>query len=135
MRNDAVGRVMRDELREKLRHLTRDPGPLGSAVCALLKAVEAEFPVMVMPNKSRAILDLLVSRADDPETDGTDFAHPAYFRGRRDGIRGAVDALERVLDHERRGGTFGDERLQAFAARLDSLRAVAQDSLRHPVRK
>lgn len=50
------------ELREKLRHLTRDPGPLGSAVCALLKAAKAEFPVMVMPDESSAILDLLAQQ-------------------------------------------------------------------------
>lgn len=50
------------ELREKLRRLTRDPGPLGSAVCALLKAAEAEFPVMVIPDESRAILDLLAQQ-------------------------------------------------------------------------
>lgn len=52
----------RDELREKLRHLTRDPGPLGSAVCALLNAAEAEVPVMVKPDESRAILALLAQR-------------------------------------------------------------------------
>src|SRR5690606_32822933 len=56
----------RDELREKLRHLTRDPGPLGSAVCALLKAAEAEVPVMVMPDESRAILDLLAAVREAP---------------------------------------------------------------------
>src|SRR5690606_37596563 len=56
----------RDELREKLRHLTRDPGPLGLAVCALLKAAEAEVPVMVMPYESRAILDLLAAVREAP---------------------------------------------------------------------
>lgn len=57
--------MSKHELREKLRHLTSDPGSLGSAVCALLKAAEADFPVMVMPDESRAILAQLAPQEEE----------------------------------------------------------------------
>ena len=38
------------------------------------------------------------SAEDNPETDGTDLAHPAYWRGREDSVRSIVHEATCVLD-------------------------------------
>lgn len=52
--------------------------------------------------------------ADHPGYDGTDGAHPAWWRGQAAGVDGAADAIMRVIE---RGacGSFGSEKLQAVA--------------------
>ncbi len=42
---------------------------------------------------------------DDPKYDGTDGAHPAWWRGEEAGVRGAVREVRRVLTGEFIGGT------------------------------
>jgi len=49
----------RTELRERLRHLTRDPGPLGSAVCAMLNMDDDEIYVELTSDEVAAVLALL----------------------------------------------------------------------------
>jgi len=39
----------------------------------------------------------VVNLPDDSKTDSTPFAHPAFWRGQDDGVRGAVMVLRRVL--------------------------------------
>lgn len=62
---------------------------------------------------------------DDDETDGTPFAHPAYWRGEAAGVWGVVSALTDILDGKPRG-TFGDSRLEALAVRVEALATDAE---------
>lgn len=50
---------------------------------------------------------------DDPDNDGTDFAHPAFWRGVDDGVRGAVMRIREVLDGKDSGsGVLGNKELE-----------------------
>jgi hypothetical protein len=46
---------------------------------------------------------------DDTEWDGTDFAHPAFWRGQDDGVSVVVKRIRKVLDgKDKGGGVIGD---------------------------
>ena len=50
---------------------------------------------------------------DDPEADGTDDAHPAFWRGQDDGVRGAVMRMMQAIEGKDDGsGIIGDEGLE-----------------------
>lgn len=56
---------------------------------------------------------------DDPELDGTDDAHPAWWRGSTAGVAGACERIEAVLDGKDSGaGVLGNERLERLRRRL-----------------
>jgi hypothetical protein len=50
---------------------------------------------------------------DEKEDDGTDFAHPSWWRGERYGIEGACQIVEDVLKGKDNGiGVIGNSRLE-----------------------
>jgi len=60
-----------------------------------------------------------MSYPDDPELDGTDAAHPAYWRGQDDGVRGVVMRIQRILDGQDDGsGVLGHEDLEKVRRRV-----------------
>ncbi|MBV5345851.1 MAG: hypothetical protein JZU63_10235, partial [Rhodoferax sp.] len=60
--------------------------------------------------------------ADDPTLDGTDNAHPAYWRGEDAGVRGTLMRLQQILDGKDDGsGVLGDPKLESFRRRLMQL--------------
>ncbi len=61
-----------------------------------------------------------VAVIDDPEWDGTDFAHPAFFRGEQYGGRGTVELILQTLGGDS-GGTCSNERLQLARDRITAL--------------
>lgn len=63
------------------------------------------------------------SHADDPETDGTDFAHPAWWRGNDRGVEAVCEIVERILDGKDTEplGRFGYLRLETLRQRLLAL--------------
>lgn len=55
---------------------------------------------------------LATSLPDDPETDGTDAAHPAWWRGQERGVDGAAQSILNVIAKGRADGTAGSKLLQ-----------------------
>lgn len=56
---------------------------------------------------------------DNPEFDGTDGAHPAFWRGQDDGVRGTVMRIDQILDGKDDGrGVVGYEPLEKLRRRL-----------------
>ena len=52
---------------------------------------------------------------DKPECDGTDFAHPAFWRGEEYGVRGTVMRIRQILDGSDDGkGVIGNEELETL---------------------
>ena len=65
-------------------------------------------------------LDLLVAAAsDDKDLDGTDFAHPAWWRGEQLGGAMIVRVLTEVLDTGEHVGVFSNPALEALACRIN----------------
>ena len=63
---------------------------------------------------------------DDPEDDNTPFAHPAFWRGQDDGVRGVVMRVRQILDGTDKGeGWLGDPELEAMRRELLALREKA----------
>jgi hypothetical protein len=60
---------------------------------------------------------------DDPQWDGTDAAHPAWWRGNDAGVHSTVAALNRVMNGEHTG-TFGYAPLEQLANRLRDQRRM-----------
>lgn len=54
---------------------------------------------------------------DDPDLDGTDAAHPAWWRGQEAGFDGAMGMIEKALT-ERPAGVISNERWQALRERI-----------------
>lgn len=68
------------------------------------------------------ISDAPVTRADDPETDGTDLAHPAWWRGNDRGVDAVIEIVNKILDGGNAGGgTFGHAPLNVMRDRLMKL--------------
>lgn len=59
-----------------------------------------------------------VAGSDDPERDGTDAAHPAWWRGNDDGVAKACREVNRWLDGESLGGHYGAPELTALRERV-----------------
>lgn len=56
---------------------------------------------------------------DDPELDGTDGAHPAWWRGQSDGVDGACARIEAAIDGMDSGaGVLGNDRLEKLRRKL-----------------
>jgi hypothetical protein len=62
---------------------------------------------------------------DDPELDGTDGAHPAWWRGNDRGVEAACERIAAVLDGDAGPYTFGSQRLSEVATRIAELREKA----------
>lgn len=60
---------------------------------------------------------------DDKKLDGTDYAHPAWWRGHDSGCDGIVLALNDVLDGKKKGGIFGSPSLQKLRERIENIEA------------
>jgi len=62
---------------------------------------------------------------DNPEFDGTDGAHPAWWRGCDDGVFSTVRCINGILDdiqaNREPRGTFGSEKLNILRDRLYAL--------------
>lgn len=58
---------------------------------------------------------------DDPSWDGTDAAHPAWWRGNDAGVDGAVMVIEKVLSGEEPRGFVNHKRLQQLRLRVAAL--------------
>jgi hypothetical protein len=73
---------------------------------------------ITMSDTERELLELKekvhrLEAANDPEFDGTPLAHPAFWRGQDDGVRGAVAVIRKVLDGNETGaGVISDEGLE-----------------------
>jgi hypothetical protein len=61
---------------------------------------------------------------DDPECDGTDAAHPAWWRGEHDGAMGVIRCVNEWLDGKI-GGTPSAVEMQRLKLRITSLRDAA----------
>lgn len=60
---------------------------------------------------------------DDPEADGTDYAHPAYWRGSDAGVRGAVMRIRQAIDgHDDGSGVIGDSDLEDVRRKILAMR-------------
>ena len=57
---------------------------------------------------------------DNPEYDGTDFAHPAWWRGHQAGFDAAMPLIERALT-EKPAGKIGNARWQTLRERVYAL--------------
>ncbi len=67
-------------------------------------------------------MDHLVAQAsDDPVFDGTDGAHPAWWRGNEAGGAEVVKAVQEMLEGKKQGGVFGSPELQAISVRIKAL--------------
>lgn len=65
---------------------------------------------------------------DDPEWDGTDAAHPAWWRGNDAGCEGTAMQLERHLDGPTAHcGDYGSETMNRVAGRILALRRVTTE--------
>jgi hypothetical protein len=60
---------------------------------------------------------------DNPAFDGTDGAHPAWWRGQDAGAKGVIKALTQVLD-KGHVGKFGSPELEALATRVAGFREL-----------
>lgn len=58
---------------------------------------------------------------DDPALDGTDAAHPAWWRGNDDGVKAVVKIVNDLLDGKPHVGTFGNADLEMAAQRIATL--------------
>lgn len=79
------------------------------------------------------LADVVAARqlADDPDLDGTDGAHPAYWRGTDAGVAGAVSRIEAVLDGKDDGkGVLGGKRLEALRRRMLAARQTVGQEYR-----
>lgn len=66
---------------------------------------------------------------DDPIADGTDFAHPAFWRGEDSSMNAAVSWVERILDGRDDGaGTMGHEGLERVRRRVLDLMKRVEDA-------
>lgn len=63
-----------------------------------------------------------INLRDNPDTDGTDFAHPAWWRGNITGVEGAALYVENVLNGADVAGVCNSPRLQAVLERVAALR-------------
>jgi len=61
-------------------------------------------------------------QADDPGFDGTDFAHPAWFRGQSQAVNRLAAILNEVLDNKKEHKNFSHEGLNKLVERLKTLR-------------
>jgi hypothetical protein len=77
-----------------------------------------------------AALRTRIRETDDPEMDGTDFAHPAWRRGQEHGAWGVIRAVTETLDHGKGPGTYGYADLEALTQRIDRLRAALAEAQR-----
>lgn len=68
------------------------------------------------PNAARIVREALAS--SDPELDGTDFAHPAWWRGHNNGSLGMIAAVTRILDGKDDGKGVANEPWQSVRTRL-----------------
>lgn len=59
-----------------------------------------------------------MDKADDPQWDGTDGAHPVWWRGQDDGVRGACRKIEAVLNGKPHTGKCASDDLQRVLDRL-----------------
>jgi hypothetical protein len=64
-------------------------------------------------------------RYDDPETDATDAAHPAWWRGNHSGSLGVTRALAKILK-DGKIGVFAHPEVEDLALKIDELRKHAQ---------
>lgn len=56
---------------------------------------------------------------DDPSLDGTDCAHPAFWRGVDYGIAGLIIRIERILAKKDNGsGVIGNPKIEALRRKL-----------------
>ena len=72
----------------------------------LLAEKVAKLKASPLPDEAHAVIRLGVLRdlyervlwVDNPEWDGTDGAHPAWWRGQEDGVKGAVMRVREALE-------------------------------------
>lgn len=63
---------------------------------------------------------------DDPEDDGTDYAHPAYWRGSEAGVRGATMRMRQAAEgHDDGSGVIGSPELEKVRRMILDLRKKA----------
>lgn len=63
---------------------------------------------------------------DDPQWDGTDMAHPAWWRGYDDGVQGAIACIREMLDgRDGKRGVFSNAELNRIRHDIRALRAAA----------
>lgn len=59
---------------------------------------------------------------DDPSLDGTDFAHPAWWRGNDRGVEAMCKIIEKTMRGENRGEpSYGLQRISAIVKNLNNL--------------
>lgn len=63
-------------------------------------------------------------RWDDPANDGTDFAHPAWWRGERNAVDMVAKSLLEILDNPTSPGVFGHSGLEQIRQRIKKLAGV-----------
>lgn len=131
-------RGIEEEAREHLRqsertaHVSTQPSPLTRLVELLCRAQEAatasverdKGPVL---RARRLLLATDQKPRDDPDLDGTDGAHPAWWRGNDAGVDGACMRIEEALDGRSLKGFVGYARLERLRRRVAALRGGAAE--------
>ncbi|MGL6289245.1 MAG: hypothetical protein ACRC2H_00995 [Silanimonas sp.] len=69
-----------------------------------------------------ALLAAERAKADDSDLDGTDGAHPAWWRGSDHGFVGAVAAIQSILDGSDNGSGVANEPWESARRKLIALR-------------
>jgi hypothetical protein len=112
LRNRAIARPLSDEELRRVVQLVAQYREIGS----LRDGDLAEFRTLI--NRHRGAGGI----PDDPEWDGTDAAHPAYWRGEEDGVKSAMWKITEILDHGARGGAYSLPEVQRVVDRIDGMR-------------
>jgi len=138
-RADEAERALGAMVSERFRDDTlQSAAAISSDLRARLATAEAEvgsLRTVALANQNAA-LDLtkklevaeaevarLRAAYDDPLTDSTDFAHPAWVRGCDRGVRGAAESIERVFEEPLPlVGNVSDEVLERVRQRVAALR-------------
>lgn len=105
----------------KVWPILNTPDPEQPNDLAFVECPNCHFNTGDKDTEADAILSWNTMRVDDPQWDSTDFAHPAFFRGQEDGVRGACRVLRDVLEKGLHGVT-AQEDLQRLREDLEELR-------------
>jgi hypothetical protein len=92
---------------------------------------DSKTRVKELEDEIRTLRDIIRCHMPDlPEDDGTDFAHPAWWRGNDAGVIGAARVVERALQVDDWSGTVASSELQAVCDAITHLKARHKQALK-----
>lgn len=131
---EAIAERLRAQLAEQFKGMLATYGEQSEALEAIARALGGEMDAGgFFDQTGRKVftireLPAAVGRAlrDPTEMDGTDGAHPAWWRGHDDGAKGVARALYLVAAHGRcHEARFSDHAVERAAAEIEQLRLDA----------